>query len=964
MPIIQIRQTPPITIDSGGTAEISGAGSQAVMFEGATGTLKLDDASAFTGPVTGLTGSDAIDLADISYGANTKATFSGNANGGTLTVTNGTQTANIALVGNYLTSGWTLSSDGHGGTVVVDPPSTFPNATNTGIPAGTALKVYTGPSTITTNGAVLNGYIFTSQLTIDANNVTIENCSFQISGANSNCINIQDPVSTVGTVITHCEFAGANGGDAIFASNCTISYCNIHGYAKDIYCQGSNVTATNNYLWDIQSSGEHAENVFIDGLAGTTLTNCNFSNNAIVCNENTANVAGTFFISSDFGPVSNITINNNLLVDGGYTLFYGLNPPSVTDINVTNNVIGAGKWGYAYGTVTGTGSSWSGNVDFTTGQVVSASGGNTPSPQIDIASFTPSNSFTDESATFGQNIATANVITLTGSTSANDTVNIYDGNTLLGQTKTDASGVWHFTTPTLANGTHAFTAHDTAAATTSATFDVTVGAGSPPPPPAPPPAAPVLSSDAVNSDNSVTLNGAGEANSTVTVFDGSTNLGNVTVNSSGAFTYTTAAEAAGSSHTFTATDTDANGTSDASNALTVTIPSSGGGGGSSNVVTNGDFATGDFSGWTLGGNNTGPQVYVNSQAESGQYAAALGSVGSDGTLSQTLQTTAGQQYSLTFWLANNGSGPDDFTAKWNGATVLALTNAPAQGYTEYTFTVTATGSTSTLEFDARQDPSHWNLDNISVTANGTSSTTAPAAPVIGTAAVNPNTDPTVTLTGTAPDGSTVTVSDGGSIALGTTTASSTGTWSFTTPDLPAGTYAFTATDTTSAGTSTTSSPFDLTVPPPSSPTLDLIAESPASGDLNAGKTVTLTLNLSESVTVNTAGGTPTLTLNDGGTATYTSGSGSALTFSYTVGASDRNVASLSATTINLNGATITDGAGNTANLSLTGLTQTGPQIDTTTPVISSVAESPSSGDLNAGKTVTYTITMSGNSNGG
>ena len=134
--------------------------------------------------------------------------------------------------------------------------------------------------------------------------------------------------------------------------------------------------------------------------------------------------------------------------------------------------------------------------------------------------------------------------------------------------------------------------------------------------------------------------------------------------------------------------------------------------------------------------------------------------------------------------------------------------------------------------------------------------------------------------------------------------------------------------------------------------------SPSSGDLNAGKTVTLTLNMSESVTVNTAGGTPTLTLNDGGTATYTSGSGSALTFSYTVGASDSNVASLSATTINLNGATVTDGAGNAANLSLTGLTQTGPQIDTTTPVISSITETPSSGDLNVGKVVTYTIGMS------
>ena len=87
--------------------------------------------------------------------------------------------------------------------------------------------------------------------------------------------------------------------------------------------------------------------------------------------------------------------------------------------------------------------------------------------------------------------------------------------------------------------------------------------------------------------------------------------------------------------------------------------------------------------------------------------------------------------------------------------------------------------------------------------------------------------------------------------------------------------------------------------------------------------------MSEAVTV--AGGTPTLTLNDGGIATYTGGSGSnALTFSYTV-AAGQNTAALAATAVNLNAATIKDGAGNAANLSLTGLTQSGPQIDTMTP---------------------------------
>ena len=97
--------------------------------------------------------------------------------------------------------------------------------------------------------------------------------------------------------------------------------------------------------------------------------------------------------------------------------------------------------------------------------------------------------------------------------------------------------------------------------------------------------------------------------------------------------------------------------------------------------------------------------------------------------------------------------------------------------------------------------------------------------------------------------------------------------------------------------------------------------------------MTLTLDMSEAVTVNTTGGTPTLTLNDGGTATYVSGSGTnALIFSYTV-AAGQNTAALAATAVNLNGATIADGAGNAANLSLTGLTQSGPQIDTTTPTI-------------------------------
>src|SRR5262249_2874481 len=68
-----------------------------------------------------------------------------------------------------------------------------------------------------------------------------------------------------------------------------------------------------------------------------------------------------------------------------------------------------------------------------------------------------------------------------------------------------------------------------------------------------------------------------------------------------------------------------------------------------NPITNGGFETGNFTGWTQGGTTGNTGVAANTP-HTGTFAAFLGPVGSDGTLSQNVATTPGQQYVLSFWL--------------------------------------------------------------------------------------------------------------------------------------------------------------------------------------------------------------------------------------------------------------------------------------------------------------------------
>ena len=63
-----------------------------------------------------MTGNDAIDFTNLNFNTIQTPSFVGTGSGGTLTVSDGTHSANIALLGNYLAStfqdGWTRGDEG------------------------------------------------------------------------------------------------------------------------------------------------------------------------------------------------------------------------------------------------------------------------------------------------------------------------------------------------------------------------------------------------------------------------------------------------------------------------------------------------------------------------------------------------------------------------------------------------------------------------------------------------------------------------------------------------------------------------------------------------------------------------------------------------------------------------------------------------------------------------------------
>ncbi len=394
----------------------------------------------------------------------------------------------------------------------------------------------------------------------------------------------------------------------------------------------------------------------------------------------------------------------------------------------------------------------------------------------------------DTGGSSSDGITTDQTLFISGTAAANSAVELtLVGAGVLDTIAADGSGNWSYdyTGTTLAEGTHSFTATATdAAGNTSAVssqYDVIVDLTAPAAPTGldldPASDSGPFDDDDLTAVTTPTINGMAEANATIILLDGATEVGTTQAAGDGTWSITTS-ELANGPHNLTATATDAAGNiSAASTALVITI----------------DPAAGDvdapilqsFSS-TTSDDTYGPTSLINITAtyDENIQSGSLTVVLSNGE-SVLLDQISGSEVSGTYTVGATGSGEDDNDLSVASITAQSVFDAASNEQTGTTLPASNLGDTSDIVID----------------------TTGPAAPTIDLQAASDlgdsdtddlTNDDTPTLSGTAEPNSTVEILIGG-VLEDSAPVDGAGNWFYTTSSLTEGTYDFTARNIDVAG---------------------------------------------------------------------------------------------------------------------------------------------------------------------
>ncbi|WP_428425405.1 calcium-binding protein [Pararhizobium sp.] len=213
----------------------------------------------------------------------------------------------------------------------------YPDATNTGVKAGTSLTKFTGTYYVTQDNAVISNMEIHGQIVIQAKNVTMSNVKLV---ANTwHALWVQD--GSTGFTLKDSEIDGGGSSQNGVLGQGTFLRNNIHGVENGIAVTGPSVIR-DNYIYGLQGGPDaHFDGIEINGGHDIDIIH-----NTVI---NSHDQAAAVMMNNEFGGLANINVDGNRLVGGGYTVYLdgrkGGGAVDDASIKITNNQIGDGYYG-------------------------------------------------------------------------------------------------------------------------------------------------------------------------------------------------------------------------------------------------------------------------------------------------------------------------------------------------------------------------------------------------------------------------------------------------------------------------------------------------------------------------------------------------------------------------------------------------------------------------------------------
>jgi hypothetical protein len=273
----------------------------------------------------------------------------------------------------------------------------YPDATNTGVQPGRKLTAVPAQKTsgpgwawnaswgtleVTGAGAVLADLAIAGNIDVEASNVTLDNLRVTSAGSSWGI----GLMNANGTLVEHCSISSpAASGPGRLQSG-----------VKDVYGDTEGTVITEDNIWHaedgVQLSAGLIQGTYIhdlaynpgdhtDGIdsnagdpAGFTIT----GNTILNPLDQTDDIA----LFENFGPQENVTITNNLMAGGDYSIYAGYNPGKAVpaSIKISGNRFArtyypdSGQYGPVADAASGVnGNTWTANIWDNTGAVISAS---------------------------------------------------------------------------------------------------------------------------------------------------------------------------------------------------------------------------------------------------------------------------------------------------------------------------------------------------------------------------------------------------------------------------------------------------------------------------------------------------------------------------------------------------------------------------------------------------------------